>query len=151
MEKKILLVDDDAIIRNLMAALLRRKGLTASQAANGDEAIALLKNSRDPTGARSEYDLVILDLMMPLATGQEVIEFIRTELPDMLRHVVVVSAAGEGQLSTLSREELGCVLAKPFDTGEFYATIARCMRGPVDSQFPSVPSWLIAVSRFFPF
>lgn len=134
MQKRILVVDDDPLIRNLASTLLRRRNCSVAQAANGEEAIELLKASRDTTG-HSAFDLVVLDLMMPKISGWEVLTFISTEFPQLTRHIVIVSAAGAMQLEKVQNFGCGDVLGKPFEAEEFYRRISRCMRGPVDPDF----------------
>jgi CheY-like chemotaxis protein len=131
--KKALIVDDDPIIRNLIGALLRRRGLAAAQAANGDEAILLLQASLDESH-RSEYDLVVLDLMMPKVSGWDVIRFIVDELPALKPHVVVVSAIGEPALDEIGVEGLGAVIPKPFDAEDFYAAVESSVRTQPDTE-----------------
>lgn len=125
--KKALVVDDDPIIRNLIGALLRRRGVAAAQAANGDEAMLLLRASLDHA-RRSEYDLVVLDLMMPKVSGWDVIRFIVDELPALKPHVLVVSATGESALGELRAHGLGAIVPKPFDADHFYAAVDRTVR-----------------------
>ena len=67
---KILIVDDDPDIRNVLNLLLRRDYATA-EAANGMDAVAYMQNHRDT-------DLVILDVMMPGMDGIETCEKIRS-------------------------------------------------------------------------
>jgi CheY-like chemotaxis protein len=132
MLKKVLIVDDDPVIRNLIAALLRRRGFVAVQAANGEEALTLLASARTP-GGQSEYDLLLIDLMMPKLSGWEVLEYLQKSLPELIRHVVVISAAGETELSDLKRRgACAVVLPKPFDVEAFYQKIGSCIRGPYD-------------------
>ena len=64
--KRILLVDDDAHIRQLLAEELQEDGYAVSAAGNGTEALSLLKGEEKP-------DLVILDLRMPKMDGLETI------------------------------------------------------------------------------
>jgi DNA-binding response OmpR family regulator len=128
--KKALVVDDDPIIRNLIGALLRRRGVAAAQAANGDEAMMLLRASLDQT-RRSEYDLVVLDLMMPKVSGWDVIRFIVDELPALKPHVLVVSATGDAALEEIRAHGLGAIIPKPFDADFFNEAVDRTVRrGP---------------------
>src|SRR5687767_7936276 len=130
MLKKVLIVDDDPVIRNLIAALLRRRGFVVAQAANGEEALTLLGSSRKQ-GGQSEYDLLLIDLMMPKLSGWEVLEYIQKSLPELIRHVVVISAAGETELADLQRKGACAVaLPKPFDAEACYQKIGSCIRGP---------------------
>jgi CheY-like chemotaxis protein len=148
MVRKVLVVDDDPIIRNLMSTLLRRKGLIAAQAANGEEALTLLRNSRTrivpgSLPMTSDFDLVLLDLMMPKVDGEGVIEWIRSDAPEMLRHVILVSAAGLERLQSIG-VDCGGVLPKPFDPDMFYERVSQCLRGPHDHDVLGDPS-LIAM------
>ncbi|HEY6844163.1 MAG TPA: response regulator, partial [Thermoanaerobaculia bacterium] len=59
--KRVLVVDDDAEIRELLASVLRRRGLTADVAADGAEALDLLR--------QNIYSVVLLDLLMPNIDG----------------------------------------------------------------------------------
>ena len=70
MEKqKILIVDDDGRIRNLLKIYLEKAGFQVSEAENGLEALLLLQNSQP--------DLIVLDIMMPVLDGMETCRQIR--------------------------------------------------------------------------
>jgi len=126
--KKVLLIDDDHTVRRLVASLLRRKEFVVSQAADGEEATTLLANTRRVDG-KSEYDLVLLDLAMPKLSGWGVLAFIERFMPEMIKHVVVISAEVESRLRELENRGLGGTLRKPFDVEVFYERIAGCTRG----------------------
>lgn len=68
-ETKILVVDDEARIRRLLRMYLERENYVIEEAENGDEAIKM--------GLASDYDLVLLDLMMPGTDGIEVCRQLR--------------------------------------------------------------------------
>lgn len=85
----ILLVEDDTELRSLMAALLERDGHGVLHAANGSEALEILRRMRPA--------LVFLDLMMPVMSGPELLEVMAADDELAQVPVVVVSAlAGEG-------------------------------------------------------
>ncbi|PHO21167.1 hypothetical protein CQR80_03120 [Aggregatibacter actinomycetemcomitans] len=65
---KILLVDDDAELTELLAQLLDLEGFQVNVANNGKEALELLDHS---------YDLILLDIMMPVLNGIETLKQIR--------------------------------------------------------------------------
>ena len=69
--KKILLVDDDAVIRTIYGKRLAQYGFTVTTATDGVTALDLLQADKP--------DLVVLDLMMPKLSGVEVLKFIRTQ------------------------------------------------------------------------
>ena len=129
--KRILIVDDDAIIRNLLALLVRRQGWDPSQASNGEEAVTLLETARANDG-KVGYDLIVLDLMMPKMSGWDLIRYMRDHMPEMLRHTVVTSAIVDMELKDL-RDICGSVLGKPFEPEAFYDAVSRCVRGPYDT------------------
>lgn len=68
-ETKILVVDDEARIRRLLRMYLERENYAIDEAENGDEAIT--------KGLEANYDLILLDLMMPGTDGIEVCRQIR--------------------------------------------------------------------------
>lgn len=68
-ETKILVVDDEARIRRLLKMYLEREEYEIEEAENGDEAIV--------KGLETDYDLILLDLMMPGTDGIEVCRQIR--------------------------------------------------------------------------
>lgn len=104
--QKALVVDDEAPIRNLLAAVLKRERIPADTAADGADAVALLRRER--------YGCVVLDLMMPVMNGREVIdEMLRGRLPAV--PVIVVTAAGEGGTADLEPEVVKVIIRKPFD------------------------------------
>lgn len=70
-EKKILIVEDDTDINNLLFTALEKQGYTATQAFSGTEAKMLLK--------MESFALVLLDLMLPGVPGEEVLKFIRKQ------------------------------------------------------------------------
>ncbi|MGG3799300.1 response regulator transcription factor [Metabacillus fastidiosus] len=70
---KILLAEDEEVLRMLVVDTLEDEGYTIDEASDGEEAYELIKEN--------EYDLILLDYMMPVYTGLELIEMIR-KLPE---------------------------------------------------------------------
>jgi len=130
MTQKALIVDDDPLVRNLIATLLRRKGMIAVQAADGDEAIALLTQSQPVLPDAHDFDLILLDLMMARTSGWDVLRHIKSQMPELLPHVVVVSASGDLGARDVERVGCGAILPKPFDAEELYRIVGKCLRGP---------------------
>jgi CheY-like chemotaxis protein len=85
LERRILVVDDDDAIRALVATVLRRRGLRVDAARNGVEAMERMRVCH--------YALVVLDLMMPMMSGYEVLDRISV-LPEPVRPCVLVLTAG---------------------------------------------------------
>jgi CheY-like chemotaxis protein len=82
MESSVLVVDDDADIRQALCEVFESEGLAVRSASNGRQALALVRE-RAP-------DLILLDLMMPEMNGWEVLDALRGT--DAARRVVVMSA-----------------------------------------------------------
>lgn len=111
----ILIIDDDAAIGDLEQEVLEREGYAVQRAYSGTEALLLLKEHRP--------DLVLLDLMLPGLSGEEVLSRIQ-DIP-----VIVVSA------KTAVQDKVGLLLGgaadyltKPFDTKELLARVAVRLR-----------------------
>ena len=68
---KILLAEDEEILRMLVVDTLEDEGYTIDEACDGEEAYHLIQ--------KNSYDLIILDYMMPVYTGLELIEMIRKD------------------------------------------------------------------------
>lgn len=115
---KILIADDDQNIRELLRLYIEKKGYTALEAKDGEEAVALFL-SETP-------DLVLLDVMMPKLDGWQVCRRIRAESSCP---VIMITAKGEVFDKVLGLE-LGAddYIAKPFDAKEVMARIAAVLR-----------------------
>jgi CheY-like chemotaxis protein len=81
---KILVIDDEETMRNVLIEILEREDYDVEVACNGDEGLALLREK----GA----DLVITDIIMPGKNGVETVDDIRTEFPDT--RIIVISGGG---------------------------------------------------------
>lgn len=114
---KILLVDDDAELTELLAQLLDLEGFEINVANNGKEALALLDHS---------YDLILLDIMMPVLNGIETLKQIRK---DFSTPVMMLTARGD-DIDRILGLELGAddYLAKPFNDRELVARIKAILR-----------------------
>lgn len=103
---RILIVEDDAEVQGMLALMLRRQGYDVQCSPNGVDAL------HQATALKP--DLIVLDLMMPLAAGDTVLGFIRST--DALKRtpVLVVSAHPRG--AELAQQlEADDFLAKPVD------------------------------------
>ncbi|MGZ5474525.1 MAG: response regulator [Thermoanaerobaculia bacterium] len=117
----ILVVDDDEPTQKLIKALLVRLGYSSEVASNGREAIQRLRTS--------DYSLVILDLMMPESSGQDVVDFMAAESRGI--PVVICTAAGVAKSMVFDSSVVKAVVRKPFDIDQFVEIIKglTTMRG----------------------
>jgi len=128
-ERRILIVDDDDAIRTLLATVIRRRGFRADVARDGVDAVAAL--------AARRYALVLLDLMMPLMNGYDVLQHIAT-LAAGARPLVLVLTAGIEPRPIDASLVIG-ILHKPFDVELLIDTIGGCMSS-LDSGSHAVPA-----------
>lgn len=128
----ILLVEDNAFVRNTLEDLLRYfKIETIKTAKNGEEAIAHLKDMR-----RSHHpgpDIIISDLIMSPINGQLLLRWARTakESPNRFVPFIMVSGAADREYVASARD-LGVseFLAKPFSVNSVYTHIAQVIQRP---------------------
>lgn len=101
---RILLVDDDAVVRGSLSDVLETDGYQVVPAANGQQAIEL--------AASTQFDLVLLDLNMPVKNGWDTFEQLSREHP--LLPIIIVTAR-PNQLFTAAGAGVGALLEKPLD------------------------------------
>jgi len=118
-KEKILVVDDDPEIRELIVKYLKKEDVIITTSDNGKNALKLIENN--------QFDLVILDIMMPEMDGFEVLKNIRAQ-NDYL-HVLILSAREEDYDKVLGLG-LGAddYVTKPFSPSELIARIKSQLR-----------------------
>ncbi len=111
----VLIVEDDEDIRAAMAELLENEGFEVAVAANGLEGLEVIRQMDPPC-------LVLLDLMMPIMSGEDFLRHVRDN-PSLCRTpVVIVTASGRTALPGSQG-----VLKKPFEISDLFATVcAHC-------------------------
>ena len=120
---RVLVVEDDEIIREAIGLVLSEKGYAVAFAENGLEALRYLSTQVLP-------DVIVLDLRMPVMDGWE-FRAIQKDDPRMgLIPVVALSADGSGQAAAISAQ---AYLRKPVEAKELLATIARVLAAQADS------------------
>jgi CheY-like chemotaxis protein len=115
---RILVVDDDQIIRDTVAEALQLDGFTVDTARNGIEALGIVRDRR-PSG-------IVLDLMMPVMTGWQFLERCRASRLCEGIPVVVMSAYNKLPDEASRLGVLGCI-AKPFDLDVLLGAIERAV------------------------
>lgn len=117
-ETKILVVDDEARIRRLLRMYLERENYVIEEAENGDEAIKM--------GLASDYDLVLLDLMMPGTDGIEVCRQLREK---KATPIIMLTAKGE-EANRVQGFEAGTddYIVKPFSPREVVLRVKALLR-----------------------
>jgi CheY-like chemotaxis protein len=115
----VLVVDDDPNIRRMIVAALRRDGYSFFEAPNGREALDLMRE-RQP-------DVVVLDLMMPVLSGWDVLKERQHDAALSRIPVIVVSANRDPDVAVAVNAGICAFLPKPFDIGALSALVKSCM------------------------
>ena len=123
---RILFVDDDASQRKIGEKLLSNLGCDVDTAEDGKRALWMLSSSR--------YDLVLLDMQMPVMGGSETAKAIRSGLDGVLDPEVPIVVMTDG-VSALSGETAACALqndsiARPLLVGTLRSVLRRCVGSP---------------------
>lgn len=115
----MLVVDDDPSIRKMIMAALRRDGYEFLEASNGRDALQLMRDAPP--------DVVVLDLMMPILSGWEVLQ--ERQQDELLRTipVIIVSANRDPEVATAVDKGICAFLPKPFDIGALSALVRNCL------------------------
>lgn len=125
MSKKILIVEDDGNIRELLRLYLEREGYEITEATNGEEGVELWR--------KINPDMILLDVMMPIMDGWQVCKIIRKEskVP-----IIIMTAKGE-TFDKVNGLEMGAddYIVKPLEMREVIARVRAIFRrlAPEDS------------------
>jgi CheY-like chemotaxis protein len=114
----VLVVEDDPKARVLLTAVVAGQGHSCECVEDGAAAIAKLR--------RSQYCAVLLDLLLPQVNGFEVLQFIRSERPQMLPRTIVVTGADEATIEHFDEDSVWTVLRKPLDIGDLVSIVHEC-------------------------
>ena len=117
---RILVVDDDEQIRQMLVQTLQQAGYEVADVTNGTEAIA--------AAGLVPFDLMITDILMPETDGLEVISQLRAKCPKM--RIIAISGGGLSEIDLLPTAKLlGAVrtLYKPFELKRLLAVVTEVL------------------------
>ena len=118
--KRILVVDDEPLVRMVAERFLRREGYEVISAEDGDEALAVLRR------AAPRIDMVILDLTMPGKSGPEVVNAARELLPEL--PILISSGYSESALDNRGwAQQVQGFLQKPYQRAALLGTVTRIL------------------------
>lgn len=120
-DRKVLIVDDHPVNRELIRLLLMDYGLEIFEACDGAEAVELC--------GKIAFDLVFMDIQMPVLDGITATRMLcERGGPTQPAAIVALSAANQSKLFEDTRGQgFSHVLCKPIDLPQFYATLHRCL------------------------
>jgi DNA-binding NtrC family response regulator len=115
---RILIIDDEEVLRDVLDTLLRREGFDIALAATGEEGLNILDSE--------EVDLVILDMMLPGISGMEVLRSIKETHPELEVIVVTAYSSIDGAIEAMKRGAFHYI-PKPFKNEEVVVTVSKAL------------------------
>ena len=113
---RVLVVDDEEVIRDILATLLEREGWEVTTASTGARGLAAFE--------AEPHDVVLLDLMLPDRSGLEVLRDIRRRDPDAVVVIVTAYSSIEGAIDAM-RDGAFHYIPKPFQNEEVLLTVEK--------------------------
>ena len=119
----VLVVEDNADVRNSLTRILKTAGFDVDVAENGLAALVLVQ--------QHAYEVIVCDIMMPVMDGVRLYELLRHQYPEAARRVVFASAwFDDGDVRGFVERTSRPVLRKPFDIDEFLRTVREVAERP---------------------
>ena len=117
MRPRVLIVEDDAVTRELLKRILQMEGCEIHIAVDGEKAVGCL--------ARHRYDAIVLDIALPKMSGTDVMEYIASTTPELLASIIVVTGLDVAEIRKLFPSVCE-TLAKPVMPTRLLASVRRC-------------------------
>src|SRR5262245_40306411 len=145
---RLLIAEDDADMRDLLQEVLEDVGHETVVAADGRAALALIQHQSEP------LDLVITDVQMPNAKGDEILRAVREHRPEA--PVIVITAFGTvEQAVEMVKAGAFQYITKPFKTAELLDTVRQALirsapqreQARLLREMPAAPTPIIGASR----
>jgi len=114
---KVLLVEDDKINRLIVATILKRQNVNLTKANNGVEAIEILKNK--------DFDLILMDIQMPIMNGIDATNIIRKELKIETPIIALTANSFTAEIDEVIQVGMNDYLTKPFEEQDLINIIEK--------------------------
>jgi len=110
--KNVLIVEDDFGARTIAKTILSSAGYQVAEAANGQEALDII--------AEQKFDAIVLDLMMPVMSGYDVVVRLKQQPETQNIPVIMLTAKGEDEDILTGYRDFACdyYITKPFTSGQ---------------------------------
>jgi DNA-binding response OmpR family regulator len=125
----LLIVDDDKAVRRLLARVAERAGFEVDTAKDGFQALEMLQHK--------QYEIAIVDLMMPRLSGYELVQKISTLNPRPV--VIVATALMNGDVASLDDSMVRRVIKKPFDINAVANALVEIAREAAEKRAATPP------------
>jgi len=119
--KRILVVDDNMMMRKLIINLFHKEGMICNEASNGIEALEKV--------SAAAFDLVVTDIIMPGMEGIEMIMQIKKEHPEM--PIIAISGGKPYYLYLAKKLGIDFVFTKPLNRNDFLTAVNASLNQPV--------------------
>src|SRR5712691_9499896 len=116
---RILIVDDEEVLRDVLDAVLRREGFDIAMAASGEEALSVLDQDEN-------IDLVILDIMLPGISGIDTLRAVRISNPTLPVIVITAYSSIDGAIEAMKHGAFHYI-PKPFKNEEVVLTVNKAL------------------------
>src|SRR4051794_11608596 len=116
---RILIVDDEEVLRDVLETVLRREGFEVLLAASGEEALSVLDTDAD-------VDLVVLDVMLPGISGIDTLRAIRISNPQLPVIVITAFSSIDGAIEAMKHGAFHYI-PKPFKNEEVILTVNKAL------------------------
>lgn len=114
---RALVIDDDPHIRELLRTILESEGF----------AVTVLRDGIDALELESAYDVILLDMRMPVFDGERLTDYWQMTRPELLRRVIVLSGYSRYAPHKLP-SSVFATIEKPFDINELIRVVRACAR-----------------------
>ena len=116
-DKKILLVEDNEMNRVVAETILNQYGASISEAVNGVDAVDAIRLKK--------YDIVLMDIQMPVMDGLEATRIIRNEIRSNIPIIALTANAVKGEMEKCIQAGMNDYLSKPFEEEDLIRLIAK--------------------------
>lgn len=138
--KKVLIVDDNELNLKIADKLLSKYSLKVTTCTSGYECLDLINSGKD-------YDLILLDDMMPRMSGTETLKIIKEQNKYLNKVVVLTANAIEGMRDKYLENGFDDYLSKPIDKKELEKILKRCLNNKIEHiDFEPLPDSLFDIS-----
>ena len=118
---RVLVVDDEPAVRRFAVRALAEEGFAVREAADGAEALALVRNGPEP------IDVIVSDVIMPRLNGADLYLAVSSSHPQIA--FILMSGYATGELQNMGIDAPCGILSKPFTVTRLVEEVRRCLSG----------------------
>lgn len=127
MRKRVLVVENEATLRDLLEFLLEREGYEVVTVSEGESAQHMLEQS--VKGQAQAFDLVILELLLPIMSGRQLLRWLRRQpSTEALPVLVLTDLQDDDDIADALDEGADDYVTKPFQPKELHARLRKLLR-----------------------